>query len=96
MAVVYVELPSLLHQVFDTQKLENGKLQIEAETLSGALQVIQEDHPTLAVHLFNEQHQFREHVLCFLNEKNSRWLDDYSVPLKDGDQLLFMQAVSGG
>jgi molybdopterin converting factor small subunit len=37
-------------------------------------------------------------VLCFLNDVNTRWLAEeaWDAPLRDGDSLLFMQAVSGG
>lgn len=92
MAAVQIRLPSLLGDVWD------GPLtfSIEAETLAGALSAIAERHPRLALHFFEETGGFRPHVLCFLNESNTRWLDDLNVPLETGDTLRFMQAVSGG
>ena len=97
MATIRIELPDLLLQVIEVPSTAYGRdFEIEAETLEGALQTIRQEHPRLATHLFDEQNKFREHVLCFLNEQNSRWLDDFSVKLNDGDRLLFMQAVSGG
>ena len=38
----------------------------------------------------------RQHVLCFHNETNTRWLDSMAVPLTDGDTITILQAVSGG
>ena len=92
MASVTIRLPSALAVVME------GTLQfsIEAQTLREALDEITRHHPKLALHLFNEEGVFRPHVLCFLNERNTRWLDDLDVPLNKDDTLRFMQAVSGG
>ncbi|MCG8407240.1 MAG: MoaD/ThiS family protein [Phycisphaerales bacterium] len=92
MAIVEIQLPSVLAAVTDG----NMQFSVEAQTLRDALDVIVRQHPRLALHFFNEEGVFRPHVLCFLNETNTRWLDDLEVPLNGGDTLRFMQAVSGG
>jgi len=43
-----------------------------------------------------EKGTFRQHVLCFHNQTNVRWLDELEVPLADGDTIAIHQAVSGG
>lgn len=91
MVTIDIQLPSLLAQVG-----QDRALSVEAETLRDALDAIVQSHPKLAVHLFDESGQLREHVLCFHNGMNTRWLDDLDVQLDCGDSLLFMQAVSGG
>ena len=48
------------------------------------------------MHLFDETGGFRQHVLCFHNETNLRWLESDEVPVADGDRLTVLQAVSGG
>ena len=97
MPQILIELPDLLQQVIEADESVSGaQLTVDAKTLHAALQQIRETHPKLATHLFNEQEQFREHVLCFLNGKNLRWMDDEDVDLAEGDRLLIMQAVSGG
>lgn len=92
MSRVRVELPSVLEPV------TGGRLELElaADTFQGALRALVEELPSLRGHLFDEQGQFREHVLCFLNERNTRWLRGEDPALADGDRLRIMQAVSGG
>lgn len=92
MASVTVHLPSLLVDATGCAP----ELPIEAVTLADALERLMELHPTLRVHLFDEKGRFREHVLCFHNEDNTRWRRDLSARLADGDTIRIMQAVSGG
>ena len=92
MAIVSVKLPKLLEMVLPTGAVAT----VEGATLREALVAIVEAHPELQAHLFDESGEFRQHVLCFLNATNTRWLTDSEVSLADGDELLFMQAVSGG
>ena len=92
MASVTVELPSLLDHVVDGDR----SVALDAESLRGALDALVERHPGLAVHLFDETGGLREHVLCFHNDTNTRWLDSIDVPLSDGDTVSIIQAVSGG
>jgi adenylyltransferase/sulfurtransferase len=89
---INIELPSLLAPIMQGEL----NLTIKADTLDHAFKTIIKDHNKLGVHLFNEQGQLREHVLCFWNGTNTRWLDDLNQALKPNDTLMFMQAVSGG
>ncbi|HEX6211451.1 MAG TPA: MoaD/ThiS family protein [Methylomirabilota bacterium] len=88
---VTIDLPSLLARVTGEQTLA-----VEADTLREALEQAFVQVPTLRGHLFDESGTFRRHVLCFLNDVNSRWLDTLDRPLKDGDCITILQAVSGG
>jgi len=92
MATVVVELPSALGYVLDGTR----RFEVEADSFNGALAAIRQLHPRLAVHVFQEDGQFRSHVLCFLNEQNTRWLEGDDIPVHSGDTLRFMQAVTGG
>jgi len=69
---------------------------IEARTLSEALDRMDKDYPLLRVHLYDETGRLRPHVLIFYNEESTRWLERLDVPLKPGDRLEILQAVSGG
>jgi len=91
-ASVRIELPQLMSHVADGLR----EFQVEATTLSEAFERIGAEQPKVALHLFDESRSLRTHVLCFLNDTNSRWLDVGTHELTDGDQLVFMQAVSGG
>ena len=91
MAHVTVELPSLLRNV-----LGKGTLSVEGGTLDEALEDAYAQLPGLRVHLCDESGRFRQHVLCFLNDTNTRWLDADNPSLRDGDCITILQAVSGG
>lgn len=91
MACVTIELPSLLTSVTGERTLA-----VEAATLREALDRAFEQVPTLRGHVYDESGTFRRHVLCFLNDVNSRWLESLDRPLRDGDCITILQAVSGG
>lgn len=91
MARVTVRLPGVLAQVTGTKKME-----LDADTLDGGIKALMAAAPELRVHLFDEAGELRQHVNCFHNEDNLRWLDDLDRPLTDGDQITIVQAVSGG
>jgi molybdopterin converting factor small subunit len=91
MAHVTVELPSLLRNT-----LGKGSLSVEGNTLDEALEDAYARLPGLRVHLCDESGRFRQHVLCFLNDVNTRWLEEKSPSLQDGDCITILQAVSGG
>lgn len=91
MAHATLELPSLLSSVFGVSTLA-----IEGDTLETALEDAYRQLPALRGHLCDETGRFRRHVLCFVNDVNTRWLDRTDQPLSDGDQITILQAVSGG
>jgi molybdopterin converting factor small subunit len=92
MARVTVELPSLLASAARGLR----SIPLEASTLADALQRLGQLEPALFTRLVDESGEFRPHVLCFVNDRNTRWLNGKSVPLHDGDAIRFLQAVSGG
>ncbi len=92
MANVTVELPTLLSAIVNGER----RVAVDAGTLAGALSALTKRYPALEVHLFDEAGGLREHVLCFHNGTNSRWLDSLDVGLEDGDTVTILQAVSGG
>lgn len=89
---VAVTIPSMLTRATDGRR----GVTVRASTLRGALDALLEAHPLLRVHLFDERDELREHVHVFLNDREARWIDDWSVELEPGDTLTILQAVSGG
>jgi len=69
---------------------------LEASTLADALTRLLEQHPLLRPHLYDETGRLRKHVLIFYNEDNLSTIPDRNVPLRPGDRLQVLQAVSGG
>jgi len=89
---IEVTVPALLRDSV------GGKTQftLYADTLAAALAELQTTYPLLRVHVYDGQGQLRPHVLIFYNAESIAWLDRLDVPLKPGDQLQILQAVSGG
>jgi hypothetical protein len=52
--------------------------------------------PLLRVHLFDEAGALRQHVQIFVNGTDSRHLPSLQVPVADGDEIIVLQAISGG
>ena len=92
MARVTIELPSILATAARGQR----SIALEARTLGEALARLGAAQPALYTRLVDESGAFRQHVLCFVNDQNTRWLNGKSVSLHDGDAIRFLQAVSGG
>ena len=86
-----VELPSLLRDV-----LHKDVLSVEGQTLEDALEDAYDQLPGLRVHVCDETGKLRQHVLCFLNDANTRGLEYAKQPINDGDTITILQAVSGG
>ncbi len=91
MSSVVVRLPGLLAPI-----VGESTVKLEASTLAGAIDALMKRHPELRVHLYDESGTFRRHVLCYLNQTNSRWLERLDVPVAEGDTITIMQAVTGG
>ena len=92
MAIVRIQIPSLLARIAGVDRHIAGEGDTVREVIEDAL----ESFPALRVHVFDESGQFRPHVLCFLNETNTRWLDSLEEPVDEGDEMTIVQAVSGG
>jgi molybdopterin converting factor small subunit len=91
-AQVTVELPSMLSSVLGGVR----RLAASGETWPDALADAFARLPGLEVHVVDETGRLRQHVLCFVNDVNTRFEDGPGPPLRDGDRITILQAVSGG
>ena len=89
---IEVTVPGLLAEFTDGRR----HFPLEAGTLAEALKCLLEQHPLLRPHLYDETGRLRKHVLIFYNEDNLATISDRNIPLRPGDQLQVLQAVSGG
>ncbi len=87
-----VRVPGMLRSCTD----QRGRFTVQAATLAEAMQVLLATYPLLRVHLFDEQGAQRRHVLFFYNDQDMRKLPRWDFPLRPGDRLSVVQAVSGG
>lgn len=72
------------------------KLRVEAATLAEAIEAAFLASPVLRHHLCEDSGKFKPHVLCFLNENNTRDMKSLNVPLREGDEIVYLPAISGG
>lgn len=89
---VNVVLPSLLASITGAPRF----FELEGATFEQILEKLVATHPGVQVHLFGEDRRFRQHVLCYLNETESRRMPRFDVPVAAGDTVRILQAVSGG
>lgn len=69
---------------------------VDASTVEGAFRAAELAYPLLRLHLFDEKGAVREHVQIFLNSTDSRDLPSLEAPLSEGDEIIILQAISGG
>lgn len=69
---------------------------VEAGAVGEALDALAAAHPSLRERLRDERGALREHLNVFANSEQIRFLDGERTPLRDGDVLHVMPAVSGG
>lgn len=92
----FVQVDILLPSLLQSHAGGESRIPVAASTLQGCFDALFEMHPLLQRHLFTETGEQRPHVLFFHNEDNTRWLDSLNVPVRVGDTLTILQAVSGG
>ncbi|HKJ57855.1 MAG TPA: MoaD/ThiS family protein, partial [Halobacteriales archaeon] len=89
---VTVIVPGLLTRFTDGQR----DVPVTADTLRGAVDRLVESYPALEPHLFDGPDGLRTHVQLFHNGSGVEWDDGDVTELTDGDEVLVLQAVSGG
>lgn len=65
-------------------------------TLAQALRAVQQQYPLLRAHVWDDSGTLRRHVLIFHNDQGVKWMPSLDVPLREGDRIQIVQAVSGG
>ena len=69
---------------------------VEAATVREALDAIVRDDPRLGAYLADEQGRLRAHVAAFVGGAFVRDRVSLSDRVADGDEIHFLQALSGG
>lgn len=87
---VGVTVPSLIADAIGMRSID-----VEADTLAGVMLAIAA-HARLGPLVFDDRGHVRPHVLVFHNDTATRHLASLDVPLRPGDRVAVVQAVSGG
>ncbi|MFP3854061.1 MAG: ubiquitin-like small modifier protein 1 [Anaerolineales bacterium] len=87
-----VRIPTPLRPYAEGQK----EIDVQAETVGGALDDLTRQHPGLRQHLYDEEGQLRAYVNVFLNEDDIRGLDGSETPLDPDDRITIVPSIAGG
>ncbi len=89
---VIVHLPPVLRTVM------GGARSVEAggETIAAVLADLSRKHPSLALHLFNEQNDIRRNIVFAHNGTVVRAPQAAAHAVKDGDEIVLTNALAGG
>jgi sulfur-carrier protein len=70
-----------------------SEIELSAATLNAALNELERCYPGIRFRMIDEQNNIRPHIRFFLNGVQIR---DFQQPLCDLDELIIVQALSGG
>jgi molybdopterin converting factor small subunit len=73
-----------------------NELELEAGSVRAALAELARREPSLYAGVCDETGAVRRHVNLFVGAKHVRELGGLDAPLRPGDELTIIQAVSGG
>ena len=91
-ARVTVDVPSMLRNRCGGA----AELELEAATVRAALEEIERRQPALYTSVCDETGAVRRHVNLFVNADNIRDCAGLNTPLRPGDVVTILPAVSGG
>ncbi len=89
MSTVAVRLAALLHSY--TRGL--SELEANGDTLGQVLDDLDRRFPGIRFRVVDEQDRVRRHMRCFVNESDVRTV---GAPVRDGDEVYIVGALSGG
>ena len=80
------------------RSITGGRRELDADgaTIEELLRNLARDHPSLALHLFDEQGVIRRHVLCIHESNAVRPCDFASRRIRAGDEVVLTNALAGG
>jgi molybdopterin converting factor small subunit len=86
---VKVRIPTPLRSYTD----QRAEVDADGTTLAELLVDLDRRYPGIRFRMVDEQGRIRKHMKVFLNGESERDLD---VPISDSDEVVIMQALSGG
>ena len=91
MAVTII-IPTALRRFADG----NAELQVQAESVREALELVVVLHPELRPHLYRDHDALRHFVNVYINDEDIRFDSGLATPVKDGDSILIVPTIAGG
>ena len=72
------------------------ELEARCSTVADALAELGRQWPAVLDRVVTEQGEVREHVNIFVGEESIRFASGLATPVRDGDTIMIVAAVSGG
>lgn len=72
---------------------ERSEVEADGATLGAVLRELDRLYPGIRFRMIDEQDRIRRHIRCFVNGEQLR---DLAQPLDAADELVIVQALSGG
>jgi molybdopterin converting factor small subunit len=75
-----------------------GTLVVDApcKTVADALAAVAARWPALTDRVLTEQGELRRHVNVFVGDESIKFIDGLATPVRDGETITIVPAVSGG
>jgi molybdopterin converting factor small subunit len=86
---VKVRIPTPLRSYTD----QRASVDADGATIDELLTDLDRRHPGVRFRIVDEQGRLRKHVKVFVNEESVR---DLTTPISSSDDVVIMQALSGG
>jgi molybdopterin converting factor small subunit len=89
---VRVQLPPVLRRAVDGERW----LRADGTSVAAVLSDLGKKHPAVALHLFDEQGDVRQNIVCVHAGAVVRASGMASHSVQDGDELILANALAGG
>lgn len=89
---VTMHLPSVLRRMTDGQ----AKVDVDAQTVEGAVAELCQKYPELGKHLLDPDGNVRPFVRIFVDQTDAASLQGPETPVTDGQTLRVVPAIAGG
>ena len=73
-----------------------SEIQVDAGSVSAALDRLIAEYPALSAHLFTEEGELRAFVNLFLNDEDVRHINGVKTALGEEDRLMIIPSIAGG
>ncbi|HLF05594.1 MAG TPA: MoaD/ThiS family protein [Thermoplasmata archaeon] len=89
---ITIHLPGVLRPSTGGQ----GRIDVDASTVSGALEALVTLHPSVARYVSPKEGKLPNYVRVFVGDRDVNGLQGLETPLKEGDVLRVIPAIAGG
>ena len=76
--------------------LDRVEIPSSPTTLRDAFDLLYAKYPGIRDRLVNEEGQLREHINIFVGMEDMHYTGYFSTPLRPGDEIFILPALSGG